>query len=541
MAAAAPEGAMAHRTLVSILLLLLPATAKGADHQVLIGNFTFTPSRLTVQAGDTVTWLNTGGIHSVTAEDGSFASGDAAPDDSPVWPFTQRFDRPGVFPYFCIPHEFHGMRGVVEVQGPNHPGVAELAATAFSVAEGEGGAVIAVRRAKGSTGAISVTYSARVFSANPGNATPGADFTEVSGTLAWADGENADRLFTVPILDDSALEDEETLTLDLRSPQGGATLDPQSRTAGLKIVDDDGSQPLSASEVSCDAARLSGLLARAVAEAPGGAAAGLNLTLTASGDFAGLAYAASGPAGREHHLAFSTNPEETPLLRNPSRLQLSSLSLTRNALSSDLVAKGHAGEVRLGINPAVDPGAVPALRIDNVDGPAGIATDANPGRGLDAALAPCHGRFSSQDAHVLRLLAKVARATAAGAGSFELAIFRGEAPASYRVDVYPIAPSGASLGRLAVEISAHFGAGAGGSLLNGSLRVLGRCSASRREHCTSVTGATELLLLPPAASGQPAGPAAARVSTFGVEGDGQPEDGIDWQALLAGTSWQRPL
>ncbi len=350
---------MAYRALASILLLLLPATAQGVDHQVLAGGFTFTPSRLTVQAGDTVTWVNTGGFHSVTSEDGSFASGDAAPDDSPVWPFTHRFDRPGVFPYICIPHELHGMRGVIEVEGPSHPGVPELAQPVFTVSEGDGEAVITVRRVKGSMGAISVAYAARVHSANPGNATPGVDFTAVSGTLGWADGETADRSFSVPIHGDSTLEDEETLTLELSAPAGGATLDPLSRTAVLRVLDDDGPQPLTAAEVTCDAARLSGLLARAGVEAPGAAAAGLNLTLTASGDFAGLVYTASGP---EHHLAFSTNPEETPLLRNPSRLQLSSLSLTRNALSSDLVAKGHAGEVRLGINPAVDPGAVPALR-----------------------------------------------------------------------------------------------------------------------------------------------------------------------------------
>jgi hypothetical protein len=69
-------------------------------------------------------------------------------------------------------------------------------------------------------------------------------------------------------------------------------------------------------------------------------------------------------------------------------------------------------------------------------------------------------------------------------------------------------------------------AGAGGALLNGSMRVLGRCTGSQQEHCTSVTGATELLLVPPVAGGQP-----VRVSTFGADGDGQPEDGVDWQAL----------
>ncbi len=529
---------MLRRVFASSLLLLLPIAASAADHQVLLGGFTFSPSRLEIQVGDTVTWGNTGGIHSVTALDGSFASGDAAPDGAPVWPFRHRFDQPGTFPYVCIPHEPLGMRGVIAVSGPNHPGVPELSQPTLSVSEADGEAVATVRRTRGGTGAISVAYAAQVFSSNPGNATPGEDFAATSGTLHLADGETADRSFLVPILDDFTFEGEETLTLELSAPEGGATLDPQTRRSTLTIVDDDAPQPLTSTAVACDATRLSGLLARAAVEAPGAAAVGLNLALTATGDFAGLAYATSGTAAAERHLAFSTNPEETPLLRNPSRPQLPSLSLTRNALSSDLVAKGP-GEMRLTLEPALEPGATTALRIDNVEGPAGRPADARPGRGLASQLNPCHGRFSPRDVHLFRVLAKVARATAEGSGTSELAIFRGESPDRYRIDVYPLDPNGASRGRLAVEVTVRYGAGAGGSLLDGSMRVLARCSAARTTHCTSVTGFTELLLIPPTAGGQPTPPARARVSTLGAEGDGQPTDGIDWRSLLAGTTWQQ--
>ena len=145
---------MPQRALASILLFSLSVAASAADHQVVMGGLTFSPSRLEVQVGDTVTWVNTGGTHSVTAEDGSFASGDAASDDSPVWPFTYRFDRPGLFPYFCIPHGLHGMRGVIDVSGPNHPGVPELSRPTLEVSEADGEAVVTVRRARGSTGAI---------------------------------------------------------------------------------------------------------------------------------------------------------------------------------------------------------------------------------------------------------------------------------------------------------------------------------------------------------------------------------------------------
>jgi hypothetical protein len=44
----------------------------------------------------------------------------------------------------------------------------------------------------------------------------------------------ADRHFTVSIYDDATLEEEEVLTLELRAPGGGATLDPQNRMTVLK-------------------------------------------------------------------------------------------------------------------------------------------------------------------------------------------------------------------------------------------------------------------------------------------------------------------
>lgn len=58
------------------------------------------------------------------------------------------------------------------------------------------------------------------------------------------------------------------------------------------------------------------------------------------------------------------------------------MSLTRNALSSDLVPKGHAGEIRVAVNPSLDPGATASLRIDNADGPQGAPADAKPAGSL---------------------------------------------------------------------------------------------------------------------------------------------------------------
>jgi plastocyanin len=46
--------------------------AGGSQTAVLASDFVFTPANLTVRAGTTVMWTNTGGFHNVTADDGSF-------------------------------------------------------------------------------------------------------------------------------------------------------------------------------------------------------------------------------------------------------------------------------------------------------------------------------------------------------------------------------------------------------------------------------------------------------------------------------------
>ena len=67
---------------VGALLLMLAALAcgtvknptepQGTARTVTVSNFQFTPRELTVHPGDTVTWVNQGGFHNVTADDGSF-------------------------------------------------------------------------------------------------------------------------------------------------------------------------------------------------------------------------------------------------------------------------------------------------------------------------------------------------------------------------------------------------------------------------------------------------------------------------------------
>lgn len=73
--------------------------------------FTFSPGRIAITAGTTISWTNTDPVaHTITADDGSWSSGTIEPGT--VW--RRRFDRPGTFTFHCTPHPF--MKGVVIVR-----------------------------------------------------------------------------------------------------------------------------------------------------------------------------------------------------------------------------------------------------------------------------------------------------------------------------------------------------------------------------------------------------------------------------------------
>jgi plastocyanin len=90
------------------------------------GQFVFTPAVVWVESGSTVEWTVSGGAHSVTAyhpnndrsmrmpEGGaSFDSGVLESGET----FEHTFETPGVFNYYCTPHEGLGMVGLVIVDG----------------------------------------------------------------------------------------------------------------------------------------------------------------------------------------------------------------------------------------------------------------------------------------------------------------------------------------------------------------------------------------------------------------------------------------
>jgi len=73
----------------------------------------FQPGNFQIAEGTQVRWVNNGQhIHTVTADDGSWDSGDLTPGAA----FVKTFDRPGTYYYYCRHHtEGAGMRGTIVV------------------------------------------------------------------------------------------------------------------------------------------------------------------------------------------------------------------------------------------------------------------------------------------------------------------------------------------------------------------------------------------------------------------------------------------
>jgi hypothetical protein len=111
-------------------------------------------------------------------------------------------------------------------------GVLQFSAAAYSVGETGGQATITVTRTGGAASGVTAQYAT-----GGGTATAGVDYAPASGTLTFAAGQTS-QTFTVPILDDTLAEGNETVGLTLVSPGGGATLGAR-RTAVLTLVDDD--------------------------------------------------------------------------------------------------------------------------------------------------------------------------------------------------------------------------------------------------------------------------------------------------------------
>lgn len=113
-------------------------------------------------------------------------------------------------------------------------GMLQFSSANFSVNENADPALatIAVTRIGGSAGEVEIDYAT-----SNGSANDGSDYTVVTGTLTFADGETS-QTFEVPILDDEQSEGHETVTLHLMNPINGAILGTLA-TSTLTILDNE--------------------------------------------------------------------------------------------------------------------------------------------------------------------------------------------------------------------------------------------------------------------------------------------------------------
>ena len=116
-------------------------------------------------------------------------------------------------------------------------GVLNFSSPVYQTNENAVQATITVIRTNGFTGRVTVDYQTR-----SGTATPGLDYLSVTNTLTFDSGVTS-QVFTVTILNDTAVEFDETVLLVLTNATGGATLPgglpTSTATAILTIIDND--------------------------------------------------------------------------------------------------------------------------------------------------------------------------------------------------------------------------------------------------------------------------------------------------------------
>nr|WP_277883323.1 Calx-beta domain-containing protein [Nostoc flagelliforme] len=113
------------------------------------------------------------------------------------------------------------------------PGVIQFSNANYSINEnGTPVTAITLTRTGGSDGAVSV----RVDLSN-GSAIAGSDYNNSSITVNFADGETS-KTVTIPIIDDSILESNETINLSLSNPINGVVIGTQN-SAIVNVIDND--------------------------------------------------------------------------------------------------------------------------------------------------------------------------------------------------------------------------------------------------------------------------------------------------------------
>ncbi len=126
-------------------------------------------------------------------------------------------------------------RMTLDLLGSSSPGVLQVSPATYTVDEGDTVVQVIVTRTGGTDGAASVSYAT-----SNATASAGSDYTATNGTLNWASGDGTAKTISIPVLEDTTVENAETITVTLSNATGATLGTPAAAT--ITINDDDVAQ-----------------------------------------------------------------------------------------------------------------------------------------------------------------------------------------------------------------------------------------------------------------------------------------------------------
>jgi hypothetical protein len=333
--------------------------------------------------------------------------------------------------------------------------------------------------------------------------------------------------------------------------------------------------PLTADQVACDELQLERLAQRIVVQQPYSGFLHPSLFLWRSGpgggSYAGLAVTEAVRGGQDNSSRFEAQlaldlvaVAEGDLL-NPARGLLPRATLVRRDQNSNSVAPDSVDSlaVIMALEPiATDPfQAVIPITVNNLaPGTQGAAASGSAsGRGIttDDLTSSCENLLTPFDERIFTILSRTVRVAECAllpprsscnpdGTAFNITLFRGADPQTYRADVYwngdscpDVGPcSFGVLNKVAYEFK--IGWDASGKLTTGQVTVLPSCPGSALT--CDYGGGYPLFVLPPLFAGHAhQGPrvvnSAPRVGNDNLQAPLRPSAAVDWSALLSGSAW----
>ncbi|MCP4545749.1 MAG: TIR domain-containing protein [bacterium] len=206
----------------------------------LVANFTFSPERPVAGQQVQFTATSTGNPTTWEWDFENPPNGTDSKLQNPTW----TFEHPGTYPVKLTASspqvDIDPVTTNVVVGPPGDPGELSFSRSSYQVSEDIGTASIAVRRTGGSDGVVSVRCNTA-----GGTAVAGQDYVAPRDILSWAAGNTANEFCTIPIINDTEQEGNETINISLTHFTGAAPAPPT--TAILTILANDSQVDYSAS------------------------------------------------------------------------------------------------------------------------------------------------------------------------------------------------------------------------------------------------------------------------------------------------------